>query len=185
MEASQDGSYGKQSLQKSPKKSLEEVQVVIPKRRKYTRPVEVEKAAGKQVVLHDVDGFYLDLGVQLDQLLMPQLDLVGTDPLFAALFLALSEPRKVTGTGLQRGNSIHWQFSMQAGEEYLGTQLGEFQFNGQVLSALQQGTISNILKSVLCAWETPGATEAQPVAWEVSDNFEQRLWWVFQEVSKS
>ncbi|KAJ9088561.1 hypothetical protein DSO57_1021832, partial [Entomophthora muscae] len=91
---------------------LKKVQVIIPKRRKHTRPVEVMKAAEKQVVLHDVDGSYLDLGVHLDQLLVPQLALGGTDPLFAALFLALSEPREVTGTGLQKGNSIHWWFSM-------------------------------------------------------------------------
>ncbi|KAJ9071173.1 hypothetical protein DSO57_1000178 [Entomophthora muscae] len=63
-------------------------------------PTVTVKAAEKQVVLHDVDGSYLDLGVHLDQLLVPQLALVGTDPVFAALFLALSEPREVTGTGL-------------------------------------------------------------------------------------
>ncbi|KAJ9058825.1 hypothetical protein DSO57_1008354 [Entomophthora muscae] len=126
---------------------LKKVQVVIPKRRKHTRPKEMMKTAGKQVVLHDVDNSYLDLGVHLDQLLVPQLALEGTDPLFAALFLALSEPREVTGTGLQRGNSIHWRFSMWAAEEYLEAQLKEFQFGGQGLSVLQQGTVSNIVKS--------------------------------------
>ncbi|KAJ9076345.1 hypothetical protein DSO57_1039642 [Entomophthora muscae] len=105
---------------------LEKVQVVIPKRCKHTRPVEVVKTAEKQIVLHDVDSSYLDLGVHLDQLLVPQLALGGTDPLFAALFLALSEPREVTGTGLQKGNSIHWRFSMRAAEKYLEAQLKEF-----------------------------------------------------------
>ncbi|KAJ9064437.1 hypothetical protein DSO57_1030659 [Entomophthora muscae] len=90
-----------------PRRALKKVQVAIPKRRKHTRPVEVGRAKEKQVVLHDVDGSYLDLGVQLDQLLAPQLVLVGTDPLFAVLFLSLSKPREVTGTGLQKGNSIH------------------------------------------------------------------------------
>ncbi|KAJ9081796.1 hypothetical protein DSO57_1010908 [Entomophthora muscae] len=85
---------------------LKKVQVVILKRRKHTRPVEVVKAAEKQVVLHDVDSSYLDLGAHFDQLLVPQLPLGGTDPLFAVLFLALSEPREVTETGLQKGNSI-------------------------------------------------------------------------------
>ncbi|KAJ9089552.1 hypothetical protein DSO57_1011607 [Entomophthora muscae] len=107
---------------------LKKVQVVIPKRRKHTKPVEVVKAAEKQVVLHDVDSSYLDLGVHLDQLLVPQLALGMTDPLFSGMFLAFSEPREVTGTGLQKGNSIHWWFSMWAAEEYLEAQLKEFQF---------------------------------------------------------
>ncbi|KAJ9065777.1 hypothetical protein DSO57_1016173 [Entomophthora muscae] len=81
---------------------LKKVQVIIPKRPRPTKVVEVVKAAEKQVVLHDVDGSYLDLGVHLDQLLVPQLALGGTDPFFTALFLALSEPKEVTGTGLQK-----------------------------------------------------------------------------------
>ncbi|KAJ9082833.1 hypothetical protein DSO57_1000818 [Entomophthora muscae] len=114
----------------------------------------------------NVDSSYLDLRVHLDQLLVPQLALGRTDPLFAALFLALSEPREVTGTGLQKDNSIHWRFSMWAAEEYLKAQLKEFQFEGQGLSVLQQGMVSNIVKSVLHAWATPGVTEAQPVSWK-------------------
>ncbi|KAJ9085762.1 hypothetical protein DSO57_1010772 [Entomophthora muscae] len=74
---------------------------------------------------------------------------------------------------------------MRAAEEYLKAQLKEFQFEGQGLSVLQQGTVSNIVKSVLCAWATPGVTKAQPVSWKASDNFEQRLWQAFQEVLKS
>ncbi|KAJ9054834.1 hypothetical protein DSO57_1010248 [Entomophthora muscae] len=83
-----------------PKRALKKVKVVIPKRCQRTRPVEVEESTEKKVVLHDVDGRYLDLGVQLDQLQVPQLILVGTDPLFTALFLTLSDPREVTKTGL-------------------------------------------------------------------------------------
>ncbi|KAJ9071538.1 hypothetical protein DSO57_1035944 [Entomophthora muscae] len=74
---------------------------------------------------------------------------------------------------------------MRAAEEYLEAQLKEFQFEGQGLSVLQQGTVSNIVKSVLYAWATPGVTKAQPVSWKTSENFEQRLWQAFQEVLKS
>ncbi|KAJ9065745.1 hypothetical protein DSO57_1016311 [Entomophthora muscae] len=88
------------------KRVLKKVQVVIPKRPRPTKAMEVDKAINKQVVLHDVDGSYLDLRIQLDQLLVPQLALVGTDPLFATLFLALSEPREVMGTGLQKGTAF-------------------------------------------------------------------------------
>ncbi|KAJ9065943.1 hypothetical protein DSO57_1014563 [Entomophthora muscae] len=162
------------SSRRVPRRALKKVQVVIPKRRKHTRPVKVVRSTVKQVVLHDVDSSYLYLGVQLDQLLVPQIVLVGTDPLFAALFLALSEPREVTGTGLQKGNSINWGFYMWAAEEYSKTQLKEFQFEGQVLSNLQQGIVSNIVKSVLCAWATLGITEAQPVSWKTCHALSQR-----------
>ncbi|KAJ9053102.1 hypothetical protein DSO57_1027540 [Entomophthora muscae] len=114
------------SSRRVPRRALKKVQVVIPKRSKNTRPVEVMKSKENQVVLHDVDGRYLDLGVHLDQLLVPRLALVVTDPLFVVLFLALSGPREVTGTGLQKGNSIHWWFFMWVAEEYLKAQLKEF-----------------------------------------------------------
>ncbi|KAJ9068480.1 hypothetical protein DSO57_1039652 [Entomophthora muscae] len=176
---------GNSNSRRVPGRAWKKVQVVIPKRHKHSRPVEIVRATEKQVVLHNVDSSYLDLGTLLDQLLMPQLVLVGTDPLIAVLFLVLSDPREVTGTGLQKGNSIHWWFSMQAAEAYLKAQLKDLQFEGQVLLVLQQGTVSSIVKSVLCAWATPGITEAQPVSWKTSDNFEQHLWQAFHEVLKS
>lgn len=169
---------------RTPKTARKRVQVVITKRARRQRPVPTEEASNKLAVLNDVDSQHLDLGVQLDWVVVPQLLLAGVDPLFAALFLALGKPREVTGTKLQEGNKVHWRFSMQAAEGYLEEQLKDFQFNSQVLLVTQQATVAGLVKAVLCAWGMPGATETGVVSWVTSDNYEQRLCWAFQEVVK-